>query len=289
MSLAIRPAKLGAMCTLAIYLRVFPEYPVVVAANRDEFLARPATPPTSLGHNPEIIGGKDLKAGGTWLGINEHGLVAGLLNRSSNLPPDAKLRSRGLLCLEALRYRTAAEAADYASRQNGADYNYFNLLIASRDEGYVAYNRNGSIEVTRLAPGLHLLTNLDVNDFECPKISHSYQDFARLADRAELANDPDAMRAALAQILASHTTQLDSRSGRPNALCLHLDGYGTRSSSVIMLGAEGMRAAHHFFAAGPPCTDAYVRAPLPGLIAEEAANRREQETSNRDPAARHED
>src|ERR1700682_1686246 len=71
----------SAMCTLAIYFRVFGDYPVVVAANRDEFLNRPALPPTELGDRPRIIGGKDLRAKGTWLGINEHGLIVGLLNR----------------------------------------------------------------------------------------------------------------------------------------------------------------------------------------------------------------
>ena len=81
------------MCTLAIYFRVFPDYPVVVAANRDEYLDRAALPPTSLGERPRIIGGKDLRAIGTWLGINEHGLVAGLLNRriSETEPNDGKV------------------------------------------------------------------------------------------------------------------------------------------------------------------------------------------------------
>ena len=100
------------MCTLAIYFRVFPDYPVVVAANRDEFLDRPALAPTALGDRPRIVGGKDLRASGTWLGINQHGLIAGLLNRriAETGPNDDKLRSRGLLCLDALQYSTAASA-----------------------------------------------------------------------------------------------------------------------------------------------------------------------------------
>ena len=67
------------MCTLAIYYRSFADYPVVIAANRDEYLARPALPPTLLCADPQIVGGKDLQASGTWLGLNEHGVVAGLL------------------------------------------------------------------------------------------------------------------------------------------------------------------------------------------------------------------
>ena len=107
--------------------------PVVIAANRDEFLERPAGDPTTLLENPHVVGGKDLKAGGTWLGISEHGIVAGLLNRRAENGANPDARSRGLLCLDALRRRTAREAAEFASRERGSDYNPFNLLMVSRD------------------------------------------------------------------------------------------------------------------------------------------------------------
>lgn len=254
------------MCTLAIYFRVFPRYPVVVAANRDEFLDRPATQPVVLAHNPEVVGGKDLKAGGTWLGLNEHGLVAGLLNRRSELAADLNLRSRGLLCLEALGFATAAEAARYVSHQNGADYNYFNLLIASRDEAFVAYNRDRRIELAALAPGLHLLTNLDVNDFECPRISRAYDHFAALAQAPEDGLDPAQLRHELARLLADHTTQLDPRPSTRNSLCLHTDTFGTRSASLIFLGANAGNV-EHFFAEGPPCRTEFKPALVPARTA----------------------
>lgn len=249
------------MCTLAIYFRSFADYPVVVAANRDEFVGRPALAPTTLAETPHVVGGKDLKAGGTWLGLNQHGLVAGVLNRRSD-KVDPSARSRGLLCLDALRCRTAQEAAALVGAQRGSDYNAFNLLVASRDEAFVAYNRAGAIEIEPLAPGLHLLTNLDLNDFECPKISRAYRRFAELGENADFARDPLAMRQALGRLLADHSTQLDPRSGRPNALCLHLDEYGTRSSSLIFLGAAPEQV-EHFFAPGPPCVAAYEPAAKP--------------------------
>src|SRR5439155_1765511 len=91
---------------------VFPSWPLVVAANRDEYLARPAAPPTLLRETPpRAFGGRDLTAGGTWLGVSEVGLVAGMLNRRSTVPPDPACRSRGQLCLDLLRSATAAEAA----------------------------------------------------------------------------------------------------------------------------------------------------------------------------------
>ena len=85
------------MCTLAIYFQMTDDYPIVIAANRDEYLDRPAAKPTTLCARPHVVGGKDLRAGGTWLGVNEYGLVAGLLNRRTEAPPNPDARSRGLL------------------------------------------------------------------------------------------------------------------------------------------------------------------------------------------------
>jgi uncharacterized protein with NRDE domain len=253
------------MCTLAIYWKATRDYPVVVAANRDEFLDRPADDPTTLLDNPHVVGGKDLKAGGTWLGINEHRVMAGLLNRRSDNGGNPSARSRGLLTLDALRYTSAAQAAEYAGRQRGTDYNPFNLLIVSPDEAFVAYNRGDAIEVVALKPGLHLLSNLNVNDFECPKISASYGKFAELGAAPEFQRDPLSQRDKLGRLLADHNTQLDSRSGRPNALCLHLESYGTRSSSMIfMRGAgAGVTEVAHYFAPGPPCVTPYSAAIVP--------------------------
>jgi uncharacterized protein with NRDE domain len=250
------------MCTLAIYFQATPDCPVVIAANRDEFLERPAADPTTLLEHPHVIGGKDLKAGGTWLGISENGIVAGLLNRRADNGGNPDARSRGLLCLDALRRKTAREAAEFAASERGSDYNPFNLLMASRTEAFVAYNRGESIEVVELKPGLHLLTNLNVNDFECPKISASFGKFAALGQQAEFQRDPVGQRSALGALLADHNTQLDPRSGRPNALCLHLENYGTRSSSMIFMSGDGREVAH-YFAPGPPCVTAYGTAMVP--------------------------
>ncbi len=267
-----RTANFILMCTLAIYFQVSREFPVVIAANRDEFLDRPAGDPTTLLEKPHVVGGKDLRAGGTWLGISEHGIVAGLLNRRAANGGNPDARSRGWLCLDALRRRTAAEAAEFAAREHGSDYNPFNLLMVSRTEAFVAYNRGGSIEVAGLKPGLHLLTNLDVNDFECPKISASYGKFAELGNRADFQRDPIGQRGALGALLADHNTQLDPRigaaavgtaaGGRSNALCLHLENYGTRSSSLIFMRGDPPEIAH-YFAPGPPCRTAYRPAIVP--------------------------
>ena len=72
------------MCTLAIYFQADAEYPLIVAANRDELLERPTIAPAFLSGDPWVIGGKDLRASGTWLGVNGRNMVAGLLNRRSS-------------------------------------------------------------------------------------------------------------------------------------------------------------------------------------------------------------
>src|SRR4029078_4979612 len=117
------------MCTLAIYVRQFAEFPVVVAANRDEFLARPATSPLLLSNAPRIVGGQDLLAGGTWLGISEHGVVAGLLNRRTADAPLEGKRSRGLLMLDTLAAPSAATAVETLGATDPTTYNAFTLLV----------------------------------------------------------------------------------------------------------------------------------------------------------------
>ena len=99
-----------------------------------------------------------------------------------------------------------------------------------------------------LTPGMHLLTNVDLNDFECPRISRAHDRFASLCPPAEFARDPLAHRAQLAHLLADHSTQLDAREGRPNALCQHMGDYGTRSASLIFELRDG--SVSHFFAPG---------------------------------------
>ncbi len=154
-----------------------------------------------------------------------------------------------------------ASAAAFVRSQRGADYNAFNLLVASREAAFVAYNRGGALELLELTPGMHLLTNVDLNDFECPRISRAHDRFASLCPPAEFARDPIANRQQLAHLLADHSTQLDAREGRPNALCLHMGEYGTRSASLIFERADGRLS--HFFAPGPPCTASFAPALVP--------------------------
>lgn len=244
------------MCTLAIYFQTSAEYPVVIAANRDELYARPATPPQRVQDDPWIMGGVDLVAGGTWLGINGHNLCAGLLNRRTNTPPDPTRRSRGLLCVDALQESSVAAAATRVVADAGTRYNAFNLLIASPAAAVVVGNVSGAMQTTSLQPGVHVLTNLDLNDPECPRIAKSYGLFE--AARHELqAGALDRFRARLREILSDHSTPLDPRAGDlPNNLCVHTARFGTRSSTILVYAAAQQRFMM-WHANGAPCDTEY--------------------------------
>jgi uncharacterized protein with NRDE domain len=250
------------VCTLALYFQQSARHPLVVAANRDEYLERPATAPMRVSDDPWIVAGMDLVAGGTWLGVNQHTLVVGLLNRRTAVPPDPSRRSRGLLCLETLSHTDVASARAAVSRATADDYNSFNLLVASPAAGFVAQNLAGTVVVTDLRPGMHLLTNLDLNDPTCPRIARSskmFDDAAALLDDADVGPLTDRLRT----ILSDHATPLDPReTNTPNSLCMHLGPYGTRSSSLLIYSAEAKRT-RFFHADGPPCTTAYHEVLLP--------------------------
>jgi uncharacterized protein with NRDE domain len=251
------------MCTLAVYVRCTPALPLLVAANRDEFLDRPTADPRQLAADPWVVGGQDLSAGGTWFGVNGAGLVVGLLNRRRPGGPDQRLQSRGLLTLTMLQQPGLVAARRALEGEDGAAYNAFNLLIADRSEALVVTNRGGAIQVTALDPGVHLLTNLELNDPTCPRIAKSWERF-RALDLASAA-DPADLLPRLRTILADHSTALDPRADVIDTLCVHLPGYGTRSSSIVAADPAGRLRYWH--AAGPPCRTDYAEVQLPGAAA----------------------
>ncbi len=249
------------MCTLAAYVGCWPQWPLVVAANRDEFLDRPSAEPAVIAVDPWVFAGQDLSAGGTWLGINEAGLVVGVLNRRIPGGPDPERRSRGLLCLALLQQPSRAAALAALGAERGEAYNRFNLLLADRDGAVVAGNPGTGLSVQPLPPGLHLLTNLELNDPTCPRIAKSWQRFHAIAERAA-PSDPVELVAPLRAVLSDHSTALDPRAAVVDMVCAHRPGYGTRSSSIIAADAHGRIRFWH--AAGPPCTTEYHELALPG-------------------------
>ena len=247
------------MCTLAAYVQMAADIPLLVAANRDEFLDRPSADPAQIAVEPWVVAGQDLQAGGTWFGVNEHGVVAGVLNRRGPTAPDPTRRSRGLLCLEVLHTASAGAAAESLRHADGDAYNGFNLLVADRRSAFVAANPAGAMRVTPLPRGVHLLTNLELNDPTCPRIAKSSELFRNLPLPAAgaLASVVPPLRA----VLADHTTALDPRAATIDTLCVHLPAYGTRSSSIVAVTADGTLRFWH--APGPPCEAEFAEIALP--------------------------
>ena len=252
------------MCTLALYLQQFDPYPLVVAANRDEFYDRAATGPQVIAHDPWVVAGQDLVAGGTWLGVNEAGMVVGLLNRrrpGGLAAVDPTLRSRGLLALEMLHCRSPQEALSRLRDEAGDRYNGFNLLLATPLAAYVAHNAGRNIAITALPPGVHLLTNLDLNDPTCPRIAKSARLFEAMSIGAT--ETPENAIERLQPILSDHSTPLDPRSELPpNNLCVHTERFGTCSASILVF-SKATRHYRLWHAAGPPCRAPFCEVALP--------------------------
>jgi uncharacterized protein with NRDE domain len=250
------------VCLLIALSRTIPGTPLLVAANRDELYARPAEPLTVLRDAaPRILGGRDQVAGGTWLAVNEHGVLAGLTNQPS-ASRDATKRSRGELPLAFAAYPDAATAvAEVCGRLDPADYNPCWLLVGDRHTLFSIDLTGGSRPaVQELPPGNYVLENAPLR-----RESAKQQRVAGLVD-AVLAADRGAgavanPAAALATVLRDHQPAAGPQPRLPDGLprpaeisaaCVHTARYGTRSAMIVSVPAEGRPEVQ--VAAGPPCT-----------------------------------
>jgi uncharacterized protein with NRDE domain len=231
------------MCTLILLHRCFPEAPLVMAANRDEYLDRPAeTPALRNWEGVPLVAPRDARAGGTWLGLNRHGLFAGLTNRPAR-SPDPQRRSRGLVVADALAEPDARRAADRLLALPVGTYNPFQLLVADgRDAFVVVYDEKPRGRT--LLPGPHVLGNADPDDTAVPKVARLLDEARRVS---ELADSDRALEALAA------TCRVHGAGQHPiDDTCIHAGPYGTRSSTLLRTGGpEGTDVLR--FADGPPC------------------------------------
>jgi len=234
------------MCTLIAIHRQVPGAPLVVAANRDEYYARPAEGP-ALRDVPAgaVVAPLDLQAGGTWVGINAAGVLAAVTNRRCT-SPDETLRSRGWLVMDALASRSAAEAAARLGDLPQQAYNPFNCFVADRNDAFACVYQ-GAARVFALAPGAHVVGNVEPDARDDAKV-------ARVLERAEKAAARPAHRVLdeLAELCREH----DSGSTALHDTCVHAGPYGTRSSLLFRLDPSGA-SSQLLYADGPPCTTAY--------------------------------
>ncbi len=254
------------MCIILIGHRVVPSLPIVVAANRDEYLSRPAHPPRVLSEAPWIVAGQDALAGGTWLGLNRWGVV-GLTNQPSRLTPGLTLRSRGQLVLEALAAQDAPSAVHRALQADGVRYSPYNLFAVDEVGVQVAYHRAEGTDLQSLEPGWHVLPNGRADDRTIPKVRRALE----LLEGLPTFQDPASLALELRRILADHEHDREAPDEpvwlpeqirrQISAICVHAGNYGTRSYSILMGGADqGFRYWH---GEGKPCTIAPEEISLP--------------------------
>ena len=153
------------------------DWPLILAANRDEMMARPWLPPARHWHDrPDVVAGRDELAGGSWLGINDFGVAAGVLNRFGSLGPAPGQRSRGELVLEALDHADARAAAEALAALEPKAYRTFNLIIADNSDAFWLRHADPSgtlpISVTPIAAGLSMIAASDLDDDETPRLRH---------------------------------------------------------------------------------------------------------------------
>lgn len=236
---------------------MFEDYPLIVAANRDEHYDRPSAPPAVRNGRPKIIAGRDLRANGTWLGVNEDGVIAGILNRRLNgqTPALADVRSRGLLCLDVLSFESA-KAANKFIRDHKLRYNPFTLLFVDRHEGYVSYNDEERTITQKIEKGLHVFSSAAEFEMHSAKADRAYALFARLSSRVRPTNEiAFESIAALQTVLADHSLSADS-DDPGDAICVHRETSGTVSSSIIYFSQNESRF-HTVFCPSAPCRNSF--------------------------------
>ena len=230
------------MCLLVVAWRTHPRYRLVVAANRDEFHDRPAAPLGWWTDDPRVLAGRDLRAGGAWLGVTRSGRFGIVTNfRDLERAPTPDAPSRGRLVPAFLAGDATPDAYVAATGAEADRYSGFNLLVGTRDSLVYLSNR-AAARRRALAPGIYGLSNHSL-DSPWPKLLRTRERFAAaLAD-----GEPDA--AALFDILADREPAPDpavAGTGLPPELeralsapfVLH-ERYGTRCSTVVMVENEG--------------------------------------------------
>jgi uncharacterized protein with NRDE domain len=189
--------------------------------------------------------------------VNEHGLLAAVLNRRirNGQKPPPNPRSRGLLCLDVLKLKTAAEAwgvlHDFEDR-----YQPFTLVFADTTQAFFAYNTHREIKMGGLKQGLHGFSNTGEFEVQSEKVSRAYGQLASLADEIRSkASDASSWLQPFSKVLGDHAAGNDSNDPR-EAICVHGNESGTVSSSIIVYSRSNQQC-QTFYCPGPPCRESF--------------------------------
>ena len=254
------------MCLIAIAYRAHPDHELVVAANRDEFHARPALAADWWPDAPQVWGGRDQSAGGSWMAVSREGRFAAVTNVRRMLPPKPDAPSRGALVSDFVRGEQSPEEFLQELAATAVSYAGFNLLLYANGELHHAGNLP-EFTTQRIEPGIHTVSNASLNT-PWPKSRR----LAAAMDSwlAEAADDVEPLLAALADRTPAADSELpDTGVGiemerflSPPFICS--ERYGTRASTVVQIGRErGVWAVERRFdGAGLP-TESDRRLQLP--------------------------
>ena len=227
------------MCLIAIAYKVHPDYPLLVAANRDEYYERPTAVAEFWEEAPALLAGRDLQAGGTWMGVTREGRFAAITNHRNPPTTPAEPRSRGLLTLDFLLGDMSPVGYMEALADNAAAYAGFNLLVGTIESLF--YYSNIEQQVRPLEPGIYSLSNA-LLDTSWPK-----QEMARSRMQGVIEQTVDHPQ--LQAVVADRSEVADEQ--LPNtgvgkelerllsAQFIVSDAYGTRATTSLWLDRSG--------------------------------------------------
>ena len=224
------------MCLIIVGWQVCPEYPLIVAANRDEFYARPTAAVACWADAPSVVAGRDLEAGGTWLGVADRGRFAAVTNVREPGSPVGRL-SRGCLTRDFLTGTMPAGA--FVEDLSGEAYSGFNLLVS--DKSSLWYRSNRDSAARKLAPGIYGVSN-HLLDTPWPKLTSAKR---RFSEAINCLPDESSLFALLADDEIVPDDALPA-TGVPlawerllSAIFVRSPDYGTRASTVVVRRADG--------------------------------------------------
>lgn len=224
------------MCLIFIALKNHPKYKLVVAANRDEVYGRETAPASFWTDHPQIVGGRDLEAMGTWLGMTKSGRIAMVTNFRDLRNIKAKAPSRGKLVTDYLLEKTSAETYLEKLEVHAKDYNGFSLIAGTSDSLF--YLSNYKDGIIQLNSGLFGLSN-HLLETPWPKVERGKLQIQKLLKAPELSVN-DLFRVLSDETISPDENLPDTGVGVDlerllSPAFIKSDGYGTRSSTVILV------------------------------------------------------
>jgi uncharacterized protein with NRDE domain len=224
------------MCLIIFAYKTHPTYPLVLAANRDEYYERPTAPAAFWEDAPSLLAGRDLREGGTWLGVTKKGRLAALTNyrNPGSIKPNAS--SRGLLVSHYLRSTDDTPAYLQKLSAEGEQYNGFSMILGHLDHLYYASNWGRTVELT---PGLYGLSNR-LLDTPWPKVEKGKAALGAILASGDAPNLEDIFAFLSDRTLVDDAQLPDTGVDRNwerilSSIFINSPGYGTRSSTVVMM------------------------------------------------------